>query len=379
MTVTAPQHLLIFISSLSSGGAERVSSTLANYWSAKGWDVTVVTLVSPASDFYELHPSVKRIALELPGESSNPVQAIANNLCRALALRRVLRELRPDLALSFMTAANVLLALAATGIKGLATVGAERVHPPMYPLGKIWETLRTHLYRRLDAVVALTFETTEWLCRHTGARRVVRIPNVAMWPLTLQPPYLQPPVRSAQQRLLLAVGRFSEQKRFDLLISAFQRLAARFPLWKLVILGDGPDRAALEAQIEAAELKHRVALPGRAGNVGQWYAAADLYVMSSRFEGFPNALAEAMAHGLPAVSFDCDTGPRDIIRHDVDGLLVTNGDVVALADTLGRLMGDEGLRQQFAVNAIDARKRFSMEKIAGMWEDLFEELRTIKQ
>jgi glycosyltransferase involved in cell wall biosynthesis len=96
--------------------------------------------------------------------------------------------------------------------------------------------------------------------------------------------------------------------------------------------------------------------------------------MSSRFEGFPNTLAEAMAHGLPAVSFDCDTGPRDIIRHEVDGLLVPPGDLDALTEALARLMADDALRQQYAARAVEVRQRFSMERVAGMWETLFEEL-----
>ncbi len=337
--------------------------------------MTVVTLVSPVFDFYELNPSIKRITLELPAASTNPIKAITNNLGRALALRRVLRAVRPDVALSLMTSSNILLALAATGMKDMITVGSERVHPPKYPIGRIWETLRAQLYRRLDAIVALTSESADWLSQHTHARRVVRIPNIATWPLILQPPYLEPTVRSSKQRLLLSVGRLTEQKGFDKLIAAFQRVSVQFPHWHLVILGDGPDRAALKAQIEAAMLHHRVSLPGRAGNIGQWYSVADLFVMSSSFEGFPNVLAEAMAHGLPAVSFDCDTGPRDIIRHEVDGLLVANGDVKALSNALGRLMGDTCLRQQFAVNAVDVRERFSIVKIAGLWENLFKELR----
>ena len=110
------------------------------------------------------------------------------------------------------------------------------------------------------------------------------------------------------------------------------------------------------------------------GNIGEWYERADLFVMSSRFEGFGNTLAEALAHGVAAVSFDCDTGPRDIIRHEVDGLLVPPGDTVALTAALDKLMCDPALRQQFAKRAVEARARFSMERVAGMWEALFDEI-----
>jgi glycosyltransferase involved in cell wall biosynthesis len=121
-------------------------------------------------------------------------------------------------------------------------------------------------------------------------------------------------------------------------------------------------------------LEKRVFLPGLVGNIGEWYEQADLYVMSSRFEGFPNTLLEALSYGLPAVSFDCDTGPRDIIRHEVDGLLVSPGNVAALENALDRLMGDVALRQHFAKRAVEARERFSIERVAGMWETFFEEV-----
>ncbi len=368
-------NLLIFIYSLNSGGAERVTAHLANHWATQGWRVTVVTLTSSASDFYQLDPTVRRIGLDVAGHSRSALAGMAANLRRVAALRRVLREVRPDVALAMMSTANVLLALAMFGMSGVVAVGSERIHPPRIPLGRAWEALRSRLYSRLDAVVALTSESAQWLRQHTRARRVPVIPNVAAWPLPIQAPTMALPAREPGQHVLLAVGRLERQKNYPSLIQAFQQLADAFPDWRLVILGEGSQRQALEAQVTAAGLQARISLPGRAGNVGQWYEAADLYVMSSRFEGFPNTLAEAMAHGLPAVSFDCDTGPRDIIRHEVDGLLVPAADVPALASALRRLMADEALRQRFGERAREARERFSMARVAGMWEALFEELR----
>jgi glycosyltransferase involved in cell wall biosynthesis len=366
-------NILFYISSLSFGGAERVTATLANYWAEKGWRVTVVTLAAQSEGFYQLHPAVTHIALNLSGANSQPLAAPIKNLRRVLALRRVLRRVQPDVALGMMDSSNVQLALASYGLRGLVTIGSERIHPPQYPLGQIWETLRRYSYDRLNAVVALTVESADWLRRCTRVRKVVVIPNVASYPLPAHPPHMAPPIKANGARLLLAVGRLSEQKGFDTLIAAFQSLAAKFPHWRLAILGEGPLRGDLAAQIADAGLDGRILLPGRVGNVGDWYVAADLYVMTSRFEGFPNTLAEAMAHGLPAVSFDCDTGPRDIIRHEVDGLLVPNGDDAALVSALGRLMADESLRQQFASYADEVRERFSMERITSLWEALFEE------
>lgn len=363
--------LLIFIYSIHSGGAERIAVNLANNWVEKNWQVTFVTLTSTANDFYPLHPAVQRIALNMAGESGGMLAAILNNLRRIRALRRVLLQVRPDVALAMMSTANILLALAAMGLKQLVAVGSERIYPPRIPLGRVWEALRRYFYGHLYAVVALTDESATWLGQHTRARCIPVIPNAVSWPLQTQAPRLLLPKRVNGQHVLLAVGRLAEQKGFDLLLPVFQRLAPCFPDWQLVILGDGPDRPELMARIESSGLASHVTLPGRAGNIGQWYAAADIYVMSSRFEGFPNTLIEAMAYGVPAVSFDCDTGPRDIIRHGTDGLLVPNGDTLALESALRNLMTDKDMRQRFRTRAVEVRERFALERIAKLWEEIF--------
>lgn len=366
-------NLLFFIHSLHSGGAERVTANLANHWAAKGWQVTVVTLTPATQDFYQLAPDVRRIALNVTSESGGTLSAIVNNLRRIRALRRVLQQVRPDVALAMMSTANILLAFAAMGLTGVITVGSERTYPPRIPLGRAWEALRARFYGKLGAMVALTEESAIWLRQHTRAGRIPIIPNPVPWPLPIQAPLLPVPHcdRTNGEFMLLAVGRLSEEKGFYHLITAFGCLATEFHNWKLVILGEGPDRQALEIQVAQAGLQDRITLPGRAGNVGQWYEAADLYVMSSRFEGFPNTLAEAMAYGLPAISFDCDTGPRDIIRPEVDGLLVPAGDMDALQKALRCLMADEMLRSQFSKRAIEVRQRFSIDIVTQMWINVF--------
>jgi glycosyltransferase involved in cell wall biosynthesis len=115
-------------------------------------------------------------------------------------------------------------------------------------------------------------------------------------------------------------------------------------------------------------------MPGVAGNIGEWYYKADVYVMTSLYEGFGNTLAESLAYGVPAVSVDCEAGPREIIRNNIDGLLVPQDDSDALVSALNNIMGDEDLRLRFSKKAIDARERFAVEKIAGKWEALFTDL-----
>lgn len=364
-------RVLFLIHSLSSGGAERATANLANHWASNGWQVTIVTLGRQESDFYRLHPGVRRISLGVTGESKHVCRAAWNNLRRVRAVRAALRRTSPQVAVGMMTTANVLLAIAARGMRGLICIGREQIHPPMMPLDRLWHVLRQHSYGQLDAVVALTTESAEWLRTHTNSKRVVVIPNGIPWPLPRQSPVLLVDrFVAGDRRLLLAVGRLDQQKGFDMLIRAFSRHAHDHPCWDLVILGEGPLRGALEAQILDLGLTERVLLPGRAGNVGDWYDRADLYVLSSRFEGFPNTLVEAMASGLPAVSFDCDTGPRAIIRSGVDGVLVQQEDVRALSDALSHLMGNGQLRDRYAARAIEARDRFSIGQVAAEWEQL---------
>jgi len=369
-------RILLFTHSLAGGGAERTVATLANHWAGLEWDVTVVTLAPQGEDFYGLHRDVRRIALGLSGDSGSPLDAALRNLQRIRALRRLLKHLRPQVALAMMSTPNVLLALASQGMSWLVRVGSERCYPPHAPLDRAWGTARRLVYGRLDAVVALTDECSRWIATHTSARSVPVIPNAVTFPLPCGAPWIVPNrVIAPWRRVLLAVGRLDPVKNLEGLLAVFARLANRHPGWDLVILGEGPERSALQVASVALGLEGRVLMPGIAGNIAHWHARCDLYVLSSHSEGFPNALAEALCHGMPVVSVDCDTGPRDIIRHGIDGLLVAPGDPAALERALDSLMGNSAFRQQFAAQAADARQRFSIERIAGMWETLFSQLR----
>ena len=368
-------RLLIFIYSMGNGGAERVTANLANYWAAKGWDITIVTLAPVSLNFYELHPAVKSVSLDLASESGNILAGMWNNTRRVLTLRQTLRQIQPDIAIGMMSTASILLALAAWGLPTLRTIGTERNYPPQQPLGYLWENLRSKSYGLLNAVTALTSEGQNWIKGHTKATKVMVIPNPVTWPLVGKEPQISPRTFCQTGRqLLLGVGRLDQQKRFDCLIEVFTKLAAKHSNWDLVIVGEGSLREKLERQVRESGFENRIFLPGRAGNVNEWYEQADLFVISSHHEGFPNTLIEAMSYGLAAVSFDCDTGPRDIIRHELDGLLVPPGDVNALSAALDKIMDDDLLRLEFAKRAVEVRERFSIEKMAGLWEQLFDDI-----
>jgi glycosyltransferase involved in cell wall biosynthesis len=367
--------VLFLIYSLHGGGAERVTTNLANHWSRKGWQVTILTVAAHRLDFYQLHPGVQRISLNLASQGGNVLIGLWNNIRRIWVLRKILKRVRPDVALGMTTRANVSLAFAAYGVTSVSTIGCERTYPPRLAASSLWGLLRRWAYPHLTAVAAQSNDAKAWLELNTRARRVAAIPNSTEWPLPIHEPVVTPANLTNGKRVALAVGRLETVKGFDLLIDAFAPLPARYSNWILVIIGEGSQRRALEAQISERGLAAKVFLPGMVGNVAQWYSSADLYVLSSRFEGFPNTLLEALAHGLPAVSFDCNTGPRDIIRDGIDGILVPAGDPSALRSALDQLMGDDEMRRSFAERAPEARERFSMERITGMWEELFAQVR----
>lgn len=371
MTVaTQPvSRVLIFIHSLQGGGAERVAADLSAYWAQAGSEVMLVTQQDAEHDAYALSPAVQRVALNTAGAGGG-LRGIWSNLGRVWALRRLIKQFRPDIVLGMMTTASVLAVLAARGLP-CRVIATEHTHPPSQSLSSMWLRLRRYAYPRATRVVALTRGTADWLAQNVPGSALAVIPNPVHWPLPSALPVLTPPPGAGRRRLL-AVGRLHVDKGFDLLIQAYAAIADAHAQWDLVILGEGEERRSLEQQVRQAGLAGRISLPGRAGNIGQWYDSADLYVLSSRYEGLSNTLLEAMASGLAAVCFDCDTGPREIVRPGVDGVLVHNGDVPALAAALSAAMADEAGRQAMAQRAIDVRERFSARRVLDLWQALFD-------
>jgi len=361
--------IAIFTQSLQCGGAERVTAHLANAWAEMGRDVSIITLADVASDFYALHPSIHRIELTLAAESHGIADALLSNARRVYSLHRVLKQIDVDVVIAMMMGPSILTVLASVGLR-CRTIISERCYPPSIPVGRVWSMLRRLIYRWADCVVAQTQETREWLQASAGCKRIAVIPNPVVLPLSVATPILEPAmVLHPGRQLLLAVGRFGEEKGFDLLLEAFSRIAIACPAWDLVILGDGMLRQELENQRDTLGLSVRVFFPGAVGNMADWYRRANLFVLSSRSEGFPNVLIEAMAYGCPAVSYDCHAGPRDIISDGVNGLLVKPaGDVDALARALLALVTDELERKRMAQNAAVVQERFSMPEILSLWE-----------
>jgi len=366
--------IVTLIYSMGSGGAERVLANLANEWARRNWEVTIITFTPQTLDFYKFNPGISRIALDLAGESQNIIQGISANLLRIFAVRREIARLSPDIVLGFMNNSSVTAILACMKLD-IPVIGTEHTHPPMQPLSFFWNQVRKWVYPSAKKIVMLTRDGADWLNSTIPRAHAEVIPNPVVYPLVaFEPKLAVESIVGTGRKVLLAVGRLNKGKGFDLLLSAFSGLAKKHPDWDLIILGDGPVMQSLVSQIQKLELKSRVYLPGRVGNIGDWYQRADLYVMSSLFEGLPNTLLEAMAYGCAAVSYDCDTGPRDIIRHEDNGLLVKPvGDVSALASALDRLMHDDETRQRMGQRATTVRDDYSLKSIMIRWDKLFEE------
>ncbi len=355
---------------MEGGGAERVASRLCNAWVGEGHEVLLMPTYSGRGGC--AYPLDSRVHLEFLADYVGTMRKTPlSSLKRLLALRKVIRDYSPDVIVSFLTHVNVVAIVAALGL-GVSVVVSERIYPPLLPLPLFWRATRWLMYPQASCVVMQTQLGLKWIESHCAGINARVIPN----PIGRTLPKNGLVIETnkwveADRRVLLAVGRLNVQKGFDLLLEAFFSISKKFPNWDLVILGEGAERQALEAQREALGLGRRVYMPGRAGNVGEWYECADLYVMTSRYEGFPNTLLEAMAHGLPVVSVDCDTGPRDLISDEVNGLLVPlEQGVGGLSKALQRLMSDDALLKQMGQEAIKVRDIYSMEKIGTAWAEV---------
>lgn len=357
------KKITLVISSLDAGGAERVMSTMANYWAAKGWDVTILTFDGGREPpFYRLESNIRHKALGIAVLSAGVLSAIWNNLRRIVVLRCAIRESRPAVVISFMDRTNI-TTLLATMCTRTPVIVSERCNPAMYNMGAVLSLLRLITYSRAHRIVLQTDRVRNFFPSMLQ-KRITIIPNPVLLPAEADSPV----PFEMKKPCVVAMGRFTEEKGFDLLLQAFARVKGQHPTWTLFILGEGPLRGQLEALRDRLGLAGRVFFPGRVSNPQVVLRQADIFVLSSRHEGFPNALCEAIVCGLPVIATDCPNGPREIIRDGVDGILIPTEDPEALAAALDRVMTDEKERQSLARRASEIVERFDLEKIMAMWE-----------
>lgn len=351
--------VLIVLPALGAGGTEHVVTDLANHWSCLGHHVTLVTLETlDAKPYYKLDSRVDIVRLEVPPIRASKLGAAYLVLKRLRALRAAIKRVAPSVIISFLTRTNVITLLATRGLD-IPVVVSERNNPDLQPFGSAWKWLRAQLYPKAFGLVTMTRGSLEYFPKKMRSRGWV-IANAIELPANWQ--------RKRGGNQLVAVGRLTDQKGFDLLLQAFARIAPKFPEWTLLIWGEGEDRKKLEAQRDGLGLRDRVKMPGVTSKPGVWIETADAFVLSSRYEGWGIVLLEAMAAELPVVSFDCEWGPRDMISHGHDGLLVPLGDIESLANCLSDILGDGRLREKLAANALITAQRFNPARIMADWD-----------
>jgi glycosyltransferase involved in cell wall biosynthesis len=358
-------RIAFIIYSLSVGGAERVASTLINYWVNTGEQVTLLTLDSIEKDFYLVDARVKRIALGLGSESKNLREFIGNNLRRVQSLRALFRNSDCDVIVSFIDKTNVLVLLATLGL-GKPVIVSEHTDPRKHSVGRVTAGLRRLLYPYARAVVVLTGEIGEWARQIVSKEAIHVIPN----PISKQFLGNHLPDGTNLPHTVIAMGRMGPEKGFDRLVMAFAKCADIRPEWTLRIVGEGPERPRLQALAVKLGLDSRISLDTVTKEPEKVLRDSDLFVLCSHYEGFPMVLLEAMACGLPVISFDCPSGPREMIRDGIDGVLVPPDDVEALAKAMARLMGSRQERQRLSARAVEVSERFGLPRVMAMWSEL---------
>ena len=363
-----------------AGGVERVLTLKANYFAKHfGYDITIILTEGKEKPlFYPLSDKIKVINLDINFEElwtcSFVKKAFVYLKKQRIFKKKLTNELmriRPDITISLLRREINFINEIKDGSKKIGELHVNRANYRNFEAGdsnaiknmfaKYWmRNLVSHL-KRLDRFVVLTEEDkASW----TELDNVEVIPDPLAFDIDKASPLTN--------KRVIAVGRYVYQKGFDLLLQAWAKVEKRHNDWELAIYGMG-DRTPYEQIIEKMHIdRNRCHLNGPTDDIKQEFLNSSLFVFSSRFEGFGMVLIEAMACGLPVISFDCPCGPKDIVRHQEDGLLVPSGDVAELSDAIHQLLSDDALRHEMAKKAIVNVRRFELSEIAERWKNLYD-------
>lgn len=332
------------------GGIERVTSVVANALADRGYSTGIVCL-QRGTPYFHLKETVALHYTDCP------------RFLRISALKKIYAKEQPDVAV-FLGSHRSFMNIPAAGKIPSITWEHFNATVNWHPLHK-WS--RKWAVKHSKYIVTLTQRDAGNYAQMFGATNAVCIPN----PITVEG--VRP--SSLSSKRVLAVGRLAGQKGFDMLLDAWTKTKSRHEGWQLRIVGSGKHHQQLQQQIRRNRLENSVEIVPATKDIAVEYGDASVMVMSSRYEGLPLVLIEGMAYGLPIVSFDCDTGPAEIIEHNKTGILVPPNDSDELALALDRVMTDKHIRSRFSENALERVQRFSTDNIIAQWERLFETIR----
>lgn len=352
--------VVCYMSTLSDGGAERVMSVLANCLARRGHDVTLVVSYTKPGE-YALDASVERVVLDeknISYASKGRIKRIWNRLSK---LRSICKQKNADILISFLSNINIGAILSTRFIKTKNLISV-RSDPKVAYSGKNIAALVKLFYPIAEGCVFQTEEAKQWF-----SKKIQRKSRIILNPIA--DAFYDVTPAAMQEKRIVTCGRLDEQKRFDLLIDAFDKICDAFPDYKLEIYGQGYLRKALQAQIDKLGREDRICLMGRCNDVPNTIKDASLFVLSSDYEGLPNALMEAMVLSLPVISTDCGGGgARALIENGVDGLIVPCGDVDALANAMRESLSNPAAAKRRGEKAGEKAKTFSTENVVTQWE-----------
>jgi GalNAc-alpha-(1->4)-GalNAc-alpha-(1->3)-diNAcBac-PP-undecaprenol alpha-1,4-N-acetyl-D-galactosaminyltransferase len=388
--MTPPRtRITLVVTNIACGGIQRVSVWLAAGLLARGYSVSVITLAAEDTDFFELPLGVPRFSVGLRGRTpSAPWRLPGLMLRRQRRLRELIDFTEPDVVIARApdAAVQTLFAMRGLAIPIVATEHGDkpvrqRARPGCTWRNWLWYKLRRLAYRRAAKVVSVCHgvdQTFRWL--PTNRRSVIHNPYKPEGQASAADSHSLP---TAESPFILSIGRLSHEKGYDVLLQSFALVCERFPDWRLVIAGDGELSDVLPRRADELRLQKRVSFIGAVPNPAALLARAQLFALASRYEGFPNAHLEALAHGVPVVATECPckppgwrdsdgaaSGVSELVRHGVDGLLVPPNDPIAFAAALADLMGNEYRRREMSRQAVSVRERFAPDKALDAWEQV---------
>jgi glycosyltransferase involved in cell wall biosynthesis len=355
-------RITLFCTSLHSGGAERVMSILAQQLANRGHKITLLTIHPKETDFFPVPDSVDRKQVNIGDKPFVRLSDVYGQYRRLRAIRQSIVHTQPDVVLSFVDKLNI-MTLLGTIRTGIPVVVSERSAPDFTPLRSGWKLLRRLSYPWAKCVVTQTQAARAYFLPKLEDTSIV-IPN----PVPVPNMTASPRGQDDNVKTLISLGRLSAEKCFDRLIRAFANVAPQFPDWRLDIYGDGPQRGELTALCNSLTAGNRIRLLGSTQEPIQKLAEAHLFAMTSAFEGYPNALCEALSCGLPSISIDCPHGPREIIRQGIDGILVPPDDDDALEQSLRELMSNPDSRERMGIQARSICDRLGVGTVVDAWE-----------